>query len=81
MLYARVFDGTVAEDYYTAMDQIEGLMQPAREDLAPARSSDKVIALLESLQRDLVDPRQKELVAAIQESVFDIVNSKKVCTH
>lgn len=73
MVYARVFDGTVAEDYFKAMDQIEGLTS---SELAPARSSSKVLSLLEILQQDLTDPNQKQLVAEIQTSVKQLVLSK-----
>ena len=75
MVYARVFDGTVAEDYYRAMDQIEGLTQPVRLDGVPVRSSKKVLTMLEDLRQELVDPGQKELVAEIQQCVVQLVQS------
>ena len=75
MVYARVFDGTVAEDYFKAMNQIEGLTS---SELIPSQSPTRVLSLLENLQHDLTDPNQKQLVAEIQASVNQLVQSESM---
>ena len=70
MRYARLYDGTLAEDYIRAMDQIEGLTQSVE---APSSVKERVMSQLEGLQQELENPEQKALVASIQASILELM--------
>ena len=53
MLYARVHDRTVADDYYAAMAQVESRMTPADADEHDERSH--LLALLDRLAEPELD--------------------------
>jgi hypothetical protein len=74
MYYARLYDGTVAADYFKAMDRIEGLTTaPAlKEELV--FSPGELIGLLADLQESPLNQEQKAMVSAIQEGVYALVN-------
>jgi integrase len=67
--YARLYDGTVAADYYRAMAQIEremplpGLGRPRP---APPPSVGELIALVDSLSAGTLSPRQSDTVAHLR---------------
>jgi integrase len=75
MRYARLYDGTLAEDYFRAMDQIEGLTQSVE---APASTRERVLAQLEGLQQVLERPEQKALVASIQANILELLPTENI---
>ena len=74
MHYARLYDGTVAADYFKAMDKIEGLTTVPVSEEAYVYSPYVLIGLLADLQESPLNPEQKAMVSAIQEGVYALVN-------
>jgi hypothetical protein len=69
--YARLYDGTLAADYYRAMAQIEAQMDPkARPMVLPGQ----MLALVDALQSGTLNEKQKETVQALREAVLDRVH-------
>lgn len=75
MRYARLYDGTLAKDYFRAMDQIKGLTQSVE---VPSNIKERVLAQLEDLQQELDTPEQKALVASIQASILELMPSENM---
>jgi site-specific recombinase XerD len=63
MTYARVHDQTVMEDYFQAMEQIEGV-QTAVFPQRPV--TEKAIALLDKLGRDELNEQQQQILAELR---------------
>lgn len=63
--YARLYDGTVAADYYLAMDQIERhlMLQENTEHLEP--NIGQLLALVDALQSGTLNDAQRETVRAL----------------
>jgi hypothetical protein len=76
MHYARLYDGTVAADYFKAMDRIEGLTAAPALEERHIFSSGELIGLLADLQESPLNPEQKAMVSAIREGVCALVNSE-----
>ncbi|MFQ5614326.1 MAG: tyrosine-type recombinase/integrase [Anaerolineae bacterium] len=70
MLYARVHNRTVAEDYYTAMARIEGRLNLVPDDDRPA--SAPVLGLIDRLQADPLTERQQAAVAGLQAFILTL---------
>jgi integrase/recombinase XerD len=64
--YARLYDGTVAADYYRAMDQVEARMALAEgaEDAPP--TSGQLLALVDALHDGTLNEDQRETVHALR---------------
>jgi hypothetical protein len=72
--YARLYDGTVAADYYRAMDQIERRLELAGSaDDAPPKGG-QLLALVDSLREDgTLNDVQQETVYALREGILALV--------
>jgi site-specific recombinase XerC len=68
MLYARLYDGTVASDYYRAMVQVESRM--GLGDGGPAPDSGQLLALVDSLFSGTLNDTQKETVQALRMGIL-----------
>jgi hypothetical protein len=67
--YARVYDGTVAADYYRAMAQVESrLAQDGAEAIPP--TSGQLLALVDSLRGGTLNDTQKETVQALRAGIL-----------
>jgi integrase len=75
MHYARLYDGTVAADYFKAMDRIKGLTTVPASEETYVCSPEGLIGLLAALRTSSLTEQQKEIVSAIQEGVYALVNS------
>jgi hypothetical protein len=74
MNYARLYNGTVANDYFKAMDRIEGLTTiPALEE-EHVFSPGELISLLADLKHSTLNSEQKSMVSSIQAGVYALVN-------
>jgi hypothetical protein len=64
--YARLYDGTVASDYYRAMAQVE--QRFATQDCVPIDppSVGELLALVDSLQNGTLNESQRETVQALR---------------
>ena len=77
MHYARLYDGTVAADYFKAMDKIEGLTTVPVSEGEQTFSPERIFGLLANLRESSLNPEQQEMVSAIQERVCAWVNREK----
>ena len=74
MHYARLYDGTVAADYFKAMDRIEGMTVAPALGKEFVFSPGELLGLLADLQENSLNPEQQQMVSAIQEGVFALIN-------
>jgi len=67
--YARLYDGTVAADYYRAMAQVEdlfGLHEKRKVQFTPV----EMVALLDSLSRGTLNESQRETVYSLRQGML-----------
>ena len=64
--YARLYDGTVAADYYSAMDRVERQLALPDDFVKPVPSIGELIALTDALHRVTLSPTQTEIVRALR---------------
>ena len=64
--YARLYDGTVAADYYQAMSLIENRLSLPEDRLSLPPSIGKLIALTDSLRDSTLNPSQAETVRQLR---------------
>jgi integrase len=74
--YARVYDDTVATDYFKAMGRIEGMPTTTSLEEQPICSSGKLLRLLEELQNSTIPPEHQDILTAIREEVLDLDTRK-----
>jgi site-specific recombinase XerD len=60
--YARLYDGTVAADYYRAMTTVERQLALPEDRLAQPPSLGELLALVDSLRNGALNPAQTEIV-------------------
>jgi integrase/recombinase XerD len=64
--YARLYDGTVAADYYRAMDEVERHLTLQEDADRPMPSVGQLLALVDSLQAGTLNEQQRETVYALR---------------
>jgi integrase/recombinase XerD len=73
--YARLYDGTVAADYYRAMNQIEARMEltgsTAPDD--PPLTGGQLLALVDALRAGTLNDAQRETVRALRQGILALV--------
>ena len=67
--YARLYDGTVAADYYAAMNQVEQQLALPEDRMKEPPSLGRLIALADALRSGALNPAQTELVRALREGL------------
>lgn len=67
--YARLYDGTVAADYYRAMTQVEGLFD-LHEKRRVLFTPVEMVALLDSLSRGTLNESQRETVHSLRQGIL-----------
>ena len=78
MVYARAHDHTVAEDYFTAMEQVEqclDLLAPQEENKSVPQA-EELAAMLDSLWDADLNPTQMSTVFAVREGILALANGK-----
>lgn len=75
MGYARLYDGTVATDYYRAMGQIERLFKVNPIDQVLAPNPAELIALLDSLSSGTLNEHQRQVLSKLCESILVLSNN------
>jgi hypothetical protein len=70
MIYARVHDQTVADDYYAAMSQVERLFHLPESRQVPFSTPAELVALVDSLRSGTLNERQCETVQALREGIL-----------
>jgi site-specific recombinase XerD len=70
--YARLYDGTIAADYFRAMEQVEGLFD-LREKRRVLFTPVEMVALLDSLSRGTLNEGQRETLHSIRQGILALV--------
>jgi integrase len=68
--YARLYDGTLAADYYSAMAQVEGRLALPEDVLAAPPSHAELLALIDSLRTGTLNEGQTNAVRRIRIGVM-----------
>jgi integrase len=67
--YARLYDGTVAADYYRAMLQVEHQMALPEDAAAEPLTSGKLLALVDTLRNGTLNETQQEAVRVLRAGI------------
>jgi site-specific recombinase XerD len=79
--YARLYDGTVAADYYRAMDEIERHLALQEDVNYPAPSLGQLLALVDSLQAGTLNDAQRETVLALRTGLLALAQHMVESSH
>ena len=70
--YARLYDGTVAADYYRAMDEVERNLTLQKDAGRPTPGIGQLLALVDSLRAGTLNDAQRETVFALRAGLLDL---------
>ena len=68
--YARLYDSTVANDYFQAMHAVESSLDLGTGIVQGPPSDGQLLALVDSLQSGALSPHQRETVRALRTSII-----------
>jgi hypothetical protein len=74
--YARLYDGTVAADYYRAMAHIEHRLALDAEATAPVPDSRQLLALVDALQAGTLNEAQRETVQTLRAGILALAEQE-----
>lgn len=74
MGYARLYDGTVAADYYRAMGQIERLFEVNTDDQPSMPDLAELIALVDSLSIGTLNETQRQTLSVLRKGIYILSN-------
>ena len=77
MGYARLYDGTVAADYYGAMALIERRLALPEDEFAAPPEAGQLIALVDSLHLGTLNPAQCEIVRQLRSGIAALAEEKE----
>jgi len=69
LAYARLYNGTVAADYYSAMNRVERQLTLPEDNMAEPPDIGQLIALADALHRDTLSPAQAEIVRTLRDGL------------
>lgn len=72
LTYARLYDGTVAADYYRAMADVEQRLQLAPTPVMPLMTTGQMVALVDGLSRGTLNERQRELIHTLRSGLLTL---------
>lgn len=78
MGYARLYDGTLAADYFRAMNEMEQRMALVNVPPSKLPTFGELIALLDSLRNGTLDAEQIGVVQLVRDGILAIARSEKV---
>ena len=67
--YARLYDGTIAADYYRAMLQVERQLFRPEDTAAESPNSGQLLALVDALRNDTLNEAQQETVRVLRAGI------------
>jgi hypothetical protein len=67
--YARLYDGTLAADYYSAMNKVERQLALPEDTAKEPPKIGELIALTDALRNGSLNPAQTEIVRALREGL------------
>jgi len=76
--YARLYDGTVAADYYRAMAQVESRLALDEDKSAPPPNAGQLLALVDSLRSGTLNEAQAETVHALRAGILALAEREAV---
>jgi len=76
--YARLYDGTVAADYYSAMGQIERLFELSESQQAPVFTPAELVALVDALNSGTLNDSQRETVRALRDGILSLALKEEI---
>jgi site-specific recombinase XerD len=76
--YARLYDGTVAADYYSAMTRVEWQLTLPEKLPQEAPCMGQLMALVDALHRSTLSPVQLEIARALREGLALMVEKEEV---
>lgn len=76
--YARLYDGTVAADYYHAMGQVETLLALPEDVKSVPVSPARLIALVDSLYNGTLNEKQRETVQALRAGILSLTVMEEI---
>ena len=71
--YARLYDGTVATEYYRAMEQVESRLALVEVDERKPLNPDRLLALVDSLSESLLEEEQSEMLQTLRTGILALV--------
>ena len=74
--YARLYDGTVAADYYRAMDQVEARMALAQGTNDGPPTGGQLLALVDALHDGTLNEDQRETVHALRLGILALAEAE-----
>jgi integrase len=74
--YARLYDGTVAADYYRAMDQVEARMELAQGANDGPPTGGQLLALVDALHDGTLNEEQRETVHALRLGILALAEQE-----
>ncbi len=66
---ARLYDGTVAADYYSAMNHVERQLALPEDKMAEPLGIGQLLALVDALHRGMLSPAQSEIVRTLRDGL------------
>jgi site-specific recombinase XerD len=75
--YARLYDGTIAADYYQAMQSVERQLALPEDQMARPPSLGELIALVDSLRNGSLTPSQTEVVWTLRSGLTLLAEKEK----
>jgi site-specific recombinase XerD len=76
--YARLYDCTLASDYYRAMGQIERLFVQSEGEKTPAITPATLITLLDSLSKGTLNQNQRKTLQALRAGILTWVTNEQI---
>jgi hypothetical protein len=70
--YARLYDGTVAADYYRAMGQVERLFELSEGSQIPLSTPAELIALVDGLGSGTLNEHQRQTLQALRDGILSL---------
>jgi hypothetical protein len=67
--YARLYDGTLAADYYSAMNKVERQLSLPEDQVKEPPRIGELIALADALRDGSLNPAQTEIARALREGL------------
>ncbi len=77
-LYAHLYDGAIAADYYRAMSQVERLFHLPESRQIPLSTPAELVALVDSLGNGTLNAMQRETVQALRDGILSLARREEV---
>ena len=71
--YARLYDGTVAADYYRAMGQVERLFELSESRQIPLSTPAELVALVDALGSGTLNEHQRQTLQSLRDGILSLV--------